>query len=155
MVKRVVLLGVIFLASCDVPIQTRSRADAKAVVAGYVEDILNQNRWETYDQYFPAQLIFNGTPIGKRELQERVASFRSAYPDFRVTIEEQIAEDDKVVTRLLCRGTHRGTDEGVPATGRAVTFSGIAIDRISGGKVVEMWFLGDVWNRLKQIRPGL
>ena len=149
------LLALLCLCSCEMPLGQRSGAGGKAVVAGYVDSILNADRWETYDQFFASQIRFNGKPAGKADLQRRVASFRAAYPDFKATIDEQIAEGDRVVTRITCTGTHLGDDMGVPATGRKVTFTGIAIDRIENGKVVEMWFLGDVWGRMQQVRPDL
>ena len=146
----------LLLPGCQTPLQKgAAQPQGKAVVAGYLEDILNGDRWETYDQYFAPQVLFNGALIGKSDLQRRVASFRSAYPDFHVTIEDQIAEGDGVVTRMMCTGTHLGPDLGVPATGVKVKFTGIAIDRIRDGKVVEMWFLGDVWSRMQQIRSDL
>jgi len=155
MKRLLLLLACACLCSCQVPLGQRSAAGGKAVVAGYVDSILNADRWDTYDQFFASKVDFNGKPAGKAELQRRVASFRAAYPDFRATIDEQIAEGDLVVTRLTCTGTHLGNDIGVPATGRKVTFTGVAIDRIENGKVVEMWFLGDVWSRMQQIRSDL
>lgn len=152
--KRLVLLS-LCLVACQAPLGQRSAAGGKAVVAGYIDSILNADRWETYDQYFASQINFNGRPAGKADLQKRVASFRAAYPDFKATIDEQIAEGDRVVTRLTITGTHLGDDQGVPATGRNVKFTGIAIDRVEGGKVVEMWFMGDVWGRMQQIRSDL
>lgn len=154
--KYAVMFLATLLLSCEAPMGTRATGtEAKAVVSGYIESILNGDHWETYDRYFAPQVNFNGTMVGRSELQRRVGSFRSAYPDFKVTIEDQIAEGDRVVTRLSCTGTHLGTDQGVAATGRAVKFTGIAIDRVANGKVVEMWFLGDVWGRMKQIRSDL
>lgn len=153
--KRFLIFASLCICSCQVPLGQSSGAGGKTVVAGYVESILNAERWDTYDQYFAAQVNFNGKPAGKAELQRRVASFRAAYPDFRATIDEQVAEGDRVVTRLTCTGTHLGNDQGVAATGRKVTFTGIAIDRVEHGKVVEMWFLGDVWGRMQQIRSDL
>jgi hypothetical protein len=52
----------------------------------------------------------------------------------------------------MCRGTHLGPDEGIAATGKEVSYRGVAIDRIKEGKVVEMRYLGDVWDRIQQIR---
>lgn len=63
-----------------------------------------------------------------------MSAIRSAFPDPHVTIEDQIAEQDRVVTRVTFRGTHPGEFSGVAATGRVVTYSGIAIDRIANGK---------------------
>jgi steroid delta-isomerase-like uncharacterized protein len=146
----------LLLGGCQVPVPSvGGRTSGKAVVQGYVENILNTGHWEMYDQFFGPQVEFNGALVGRAELERRVNSFRSAYPDFKVQIEEQIAEGDLVVTRLTCTGTQLGTDLGVPATGVHVRFSGIAIDRIKDGKIVQMRFLGDVWSRMQQIRNDL
>jgi steroid delta-isomerase-like uncharacterized protein len=153
-------VGMVFLvwllAGCETPSHPSARTqEGKAVIQGYITDMLNGNHWEKYDQYFGAQVDFNGTRVGKADLERRVTAFRAAYPDFQVQIDEQIAEGDVVVTRMTCTGTHLGPDLGVPATGLKVTFSGIAIDRVQEGKIVQMRFLSDVWGRMLQIRPEL
>lgn len=158
---RVILacFAVSVLSGCELTQQAASMGtsgrEAKAVVKGYMEEILNRDDWEAWDKYFHRTIDFNGELLERVELQRRVASFRSAYPDFQVTIEEQIAEGNKVVTRVTCTGTHLGTDEGVAATGKRVRYTGIAIDRIKDGKIIEMRFLGDVWGRLKQIKRDM
>lgn len=144
------------LGGCQIPVPSAGgNPSEKAVVKGYIENILNTGHWEMYDQFFGPQVEFNGALVGRAELERRVNSFRGAYPDFKVQIEEQIAEGDLVVTRMTCTGTQLGTDLGVPATGIHVHFSGIAIDRIKDGKIVQMRFLGDVWARMQQIRTDL
>src|SRR5262249_59810614 len=70
-------------------------------------------------------------------------AMRGAFPDFRLTIEDQIAEGDKVVTRVTFSGTHSGEFRGIAPTGKQVKYSGIAIDRIVDGKVVEMWHVAE------------
>ena len=60
-------------------------------------------------------------------------------PDYRTTIEDLIAEDDKVVARVRITGTHTGNFWGIPATGRQIDLSGIYIVRIAQGKIVEHW----------------
>ena len=155
--KRYVVVILFWLFSgCQPPGQVSTdRAALVSVVGGYMEDILNGNRWELYDRYFAAKVNFNGAPVDRSGLERRVESFREAYPDFHVTIEEQVVEGDLVVTRMTCTGTHLGSDFGVPATGTKVQFTGIAMDRVQNGKIVEMRFLGDVWGRMLQIRPDL
>jgi steroid delta-isomerase-like uncharacterized protein len=66
-------------------------------------------------------------------------SLRAAFPDGRVTIEDMIAEGDKVVTRYNSRGTHKGDFMGIPATGKKVAVTGIVISRIAKGKIAEEW----------------
>jgi predicted ester cyclase len=65
-------------------------------------------------------------------LKARIADFRATYPDITFTIEDQMVNGDRVVTRLTARGTHQ-------PTGQATTLSGLNISRIAGGKIVEEW----------------
>jgi predicted ester cyclase len=64
---------------------------------------------------------------------------RRAFPDLRLTVEDQVAEGDKVVTRWRCEMTHLGELGGASPTGKRVTISGITIDRFEDGKIVEAW----------------
>ncbi len=68
-----------------------------------------------------------------------VTAYRAAFPDIRVTIEDQLAEDDKVATRWTARGTHLGEFLGLAPTGDEVTVSGIEFDRMVGGRIDEAW----------------
>jgi steroid delta-isomerase-like uncharacterized protein len=74
-----------------------------------------------------------------------------AFPDGQVTIDDLIAEDDKVVKRYTARGTHTGEFAGVPATGRPVTFTGVTVYRIENGKFTEGWWHLDLASILGQI----
>jgi steroid delta-isomerase-like uncharacterized protein len=87
-------------------------------------------------------------PQGFREL---VTSYRSAFPDFRITTEEQVAEGDVVVTRWTGSGTHQGDLMGVPATGKQSTTAGITIDRFADGKLVAGWAIFDQLGLLQQL----
>ena len=107
----------------------------KAVVRGYMEKILNHGRWDEWGSYFTEKSIFNGSHLTKQQLKNMVDQKRAVVPDFRLTIEDQIAEGDMVVTRVTFRGTH--------PTGAPMEYMGIGIDRITGGKVVEMWHVAD------------
>ena len=80
-----------------------------------------------------------------------VTMTRTGFPDLRVTIDEQIAEGDKVVTRWTAEGTHRGDLWGVPPTGRRVVFTGIGINRIVGGKYVEGRSIVDTFGMMRQL----
>jgi steroid delta-isomerase-like uncharacterized protein len=78
-------------------------------------------------------------------------AFRTAFPDFRFTIHEQLADGDKVVNRWTVRGTHRGDLFGIPPTGKAVEFSGISIFRIAGGQMQEAWVERDEIGMMRQL----
>jgi predicted ester cyclase len=62
-----------------------------------------------------------------------------AFPDHHTTIEDQIAEGDRVVTRVTFKGTHLGEFNGIAPTGKVLTYSGVAVDRVVDVKVVEKW----------------
>lgn len=76
---------------------------------------------------------------------------RSALPDFHTTVEDIIAEGDKVVQRFTARDTHKGEFMGIPPTGKQVTMTGIAIDRIAGSKIVENWANMDMLGMMVQL----
>jgi steroid delta-isomerase-like uncharacterized protein len=67
----------------------------------------------------------------------------TAFPDMRFTVEDVVAEGDKVVVRYSIQGTHQGPFMGLPATGKAFTTTAIVILRFENGKIAEEWFQGD------------
>jgi steroid delta-isomerase-like uncharacterized protein len=92
-----------------------------------------------------------GLPAGRDGTKAFLGMFISAFPDIKVTIEDQIAEGDKVVTRWTATGTHTGELMGIPATGKQVTMKGIDITRFSGGKNVEDWGQFDQMGLMQQL----
>jgi predicted ester cyclase len=80
-----------------------------------------------------------------------VAAYRRAFPDAHSTVENQVAEEDKVVTRWRARGTHRGELGGMEPTGRGFEIDGITIERIAGGKIAEVWVARDELGLLRQL----
>jgi predicted ester cyclase len=78
-------------------------------------------------------------------------AFFTAFPDQRYTVEDLIAEGDKVVSCYTFRGTHQGEFLGVPATGKVATWTGILISRFAGGKDVEDWESFDALGLLQQL----
>ena len=88
---------------------------------------------------------------GLEGLKKLIQMYRAAFPDTRFTIEEQVAEGDLVATRWSASGTNEGELMGNPATGRSVNISGISIDRIQDGKVVESWGNWDTLGMFQQL----
>jgi steroid delta-isomerase-like uncharacterized protein len=76
---------------------------------------------------------------GREGVRQAFALFQKAFPDTRHTIEDLLAEGDRVVARISARGTHAGELFGHPPTGRVVTLTGIAIYRLRDGRIVERW----------------
>ena len=88
---------------------------------------------------------------GPKGYREFVAIYQSAFEDATVTIDDQVAEGDQVVTRWTGRGTHTGELMGIAPTGKGVTVSGITISRIAGGKIAEEWELMDALGMFVQL----
>jgi steroid delta-isomerase-like uncharacterized protein len=88
---------------------------------------------------------------GLQAYKQVLAQFYAAFPDIEASVEEMIAEGEKVVARWTCRGTHRGDFPGLPATGKTVQWSGMTIYRIVDGKVVEEKGEEDVLGLLQQL----
>ncbi len=89
--------------------------------------------------------------VGIEGLAQFVSMMRSALPDLRITIEEDMAEGDKVVTRWIAQGTHQGELMGVAPTGNQVTATGITIHRIEEDRIVEEWSNWDALGMMQQI----
>jgi steroid delta-isomerase-like uncharacterized protein len=89
---------------------------------------------------------------GLEQAKKFVTTYKTAFPDLNITVEDVIAEGDKVVTRVTLRGTHQGeTEEFGPPTGRQFEGGGITISRIEGGKIVEDWDSYDNLTTLQQL----
>ena len=89
--------------------------------------------------------------VGIDAAKASVSGYRDAFPDLKITIEDQIAEGDSVVTRWTARGTHQGGLMGIPATGKQATVTGITIDRIADGRITESRTNWDTLGLLQQI----
>jgi len=83
--------------------------------------------------------------------KQLVTMNRTAFPDLHFTLEDLVAENDKVVARWTARGTHKGPLRGIAPTGKQVTVTGITIFRITGGKVAERWFNEDTLGMMQQL----
>jgi predicted ester cyclase len=89
---------------------------------------------------------------GVEQFKEYVTTYITAFPDASVTVEDEIAEGEKVVNRFTLRGTHQGeTEELGPPTGRQMEQKGMAISRIEGGKIVEEWQAFDNLSVMQQL----
>ncbi len=88
---------------------------------------------------------------GPEGSKRTISMYRTAFPDLRITVEDQIAEGDKVVTRWVAIGTHEGDLPGLPASGNKSTVTGIGIDRFEDGKIVEAWTNWDTLGMLQQL----
>ncbi len=89
--------------------------------------------------------------VGPDAAKASIEGYRTAFPDLRITVEDQIAENDRVVTRWSAKGTHQGELLGIPATGKQSTVTGITIDLVVDGRIAESWTNWDTLGMLQQL----
>jgi steroid delta-isomerase-like uncharacterized protein len=107
------------------------------------------------DQFFAKDFVVHDTfpglardSVGTKQWN---ALIREAVPDYNVTVDDQIAENDKVVTRWTARGTHKGKFQGIAPTGRQVSVTGMTISRFVDGKIAESWIELDTLSLMRQL----
>ena len=129
----------------------------KNLVRRWFEEVWNQGREETVDELFAANGVGYGlgdteaTIQGPAGFKPFMRNLRGGLPDLRMTIEDIMAESDKVTVRITAEGTHKGGQLGVAPTGRPVHIEGIVVLRISNGQIVEGWNSWDQLGLLRQI----
>jgi len=130
----------------------------KAKVRRLLEEGFGQGKPELVDELLDPDFVCYdpnseaGEVRGADTIKEEIGWFRTAFPDLTYTIEDQIAEGDKVVSRYVLSGTHQGEFFGVAPTGNRVEITGINIDRFDeSGKMVEEWPEYDLLGAMRQL----
>ena len=126
----------------------------KDIVRRY-QEIYNRNELDRLTDVVSEDLltprILPGVPSGLEGAKAAHQIMLAGFPDYQTTIEDLIAEGDKVVARITMSGTHQGSFMGIPPTGRHIVFTGIYIARIANGKIVEHWGEEDGVSLLRQL----
>ena len=131
-----------------------STEDNKALVRRFYEDVFYRRNLALVDELCSTTHVFHNPPTtlhGREEFKQLLSVYLTAFPDARFTVEDEIAEGEKVTSRYTFRGTHQGELMGMPPTGKQVTVTGIIINRIAGGQSVEGWLNFDALGLLQQI----
>ena len=130
----------------------------KALVRRWFEEVWNQGRSDAIDEMFAADGIAHGLsddackPLkGPDDFKPFHQTFRGAFPDIEVVVEDMIAEGDLVAARCSVRGKHTGDHLGIAASNAPVQFTGMSMVRIKDGKIVEGWNNFDFLKMNKQI----
>ena len=125
----------------------------KASVRRFYYEVFNKKNRAAIEEFIdPTQVDHAappGTPGGLAGAKHTLTMYLTAFPDLHFTVEDIIAEGDKVVARLTVRGTQHGAFMGIPATGKQTTSTGIDINRIVDGKSVEHWLEMDTLGLLQ------
>lgn len=113
----------------------------KLIIRRYIEEIINTGNTDTIGEFISPEYteVYEGKryPLGISGAKEHIAGVRRTYPDLTLTVEQQIAEGEWVATSITARGTHRGIWMGIEPTGKVLTYTGVNIDRVVGGRIVE------------------
>ena len=113
----------------------------KATVRRFFAEILNQRNLALVDELFAANYVNHSIPPGMPQGPEGEKIFTNlfltGFPDFRMNLEDIIAEGDLVATRWMFEGTNNGAFQGMPATGKHVTFAGMNVWRVADAKIVD------------------
>ena len=129
----------------------------KALARREVEEIFTQGKLDVAEEIYASDFVDHDLVLpremhGPEEMKEYVGMYRSAFPDLKVTLEDQVAEGDRVVNRWTAQGTHLGEYMGIAPTGKEVRFAGMHICRIAQeGKIAENWEVYDLMGLMRQI----
>ena len=127
----------------------------KALQRREMEEVWNQKNLAAIDEFYAPDFVNHSAPPGMPHdlegLKALIGMYFGAFPDLQLTAEFQVAEGDKVVVRWIVTGTHTGELMGIPATGKSIRTTGIAINRIVGGKIAEVWFESDQMDMMQQL----
>ena len=128
----------------------------KNAVRRLFEEVWNKGNLQVTDELFTPNYTHHdsSTPDvgrGPESEKKRATLYRAAFPDFRLTIEDLIAEGETVMARWSCRGTHKGDLSGIAPTGKQFTISGVSIARFANGKMAEGWVNWDALSLMQQL----
>ena len=130
--------------------------ELKLVARHFFEEVWNQGSPTAIEELSAPDIVAYdaGQPEPVRGIEaekERVRQYRSAFPDVHFTVKDQIAEGDKVLSRWEVHATHQGALLGIPPTGKSFTVSGMTVDQIANGKIIQSWINWDTLGLMQQI----
>ena len=129
--------------------------DNKKVVARYYDEVLNGRKAAVLDELAVEDYVehdpFPGQGNGRADLKARVQALQSAFDPLRFTVEDVIAEGDKVVVRWKNAGTHSGSFMGIPATNKTFSVAGIDVHTVRDGRIAEHWHVVDQLGQMQQM----
>ena len=128
----------------------------KVLFRRFAEEVFNKGNVSIIDEFLAPNFVERealppGTPSGRDGVKQLTLMFRTAFPDFNVSIDDMIAEGDKIVARTTWSGTQKGEFMGIPPSGKRVAFDVIDIIRILDGKGVEHWGVMDSSAMMQQL----
>ena len=131
-------------------------SQTRAAYNRFLDEAFNNGRIDKLGDLLTDDYAFHdappGTPPGREGVRQVVTMFRNAFPDLHVTIDDQIAEGDKVSSLTTTRGTHTGAEIfGVKPSGKSFAMKGMTMARVENGRVAESWVKNDVMSMMSQL----
>ena len=127
----------------------------KVILNRFWEEVFNRRNLDLIDELFTQDWSYHGAAgqelKGPQALKEFLSMFFNAFPDLEVTVEDLIAEGDKVVSHVTGRGTHKGELMKIAPTGKQVTITVICISRFEEERIAEDWELIDLFGMMQQL----
>lgn len=131
-----------------------STAENKGIAHRILDEVFSRGNLSTMDELFSSDITVHDPDKelrGPEQVEQGITRLRTAFPDLYYTVEDMIAEGDKVVIRFTGRGTHQGEFRGVSPTGKAMTYTGIVILRFVEGRLVDYWAVSDALGIFQQL----
>jgi steroid delta-isomerase-like uncharacterized protein len=127
----------------------------KDTVLRFWQEVFNERKLEQIDKIFTEDYIYHGAAgqdvRGREGLKQFLTVYFNAFPDLHAEVEDIFGEGDKILSRAMCRGTHKGNLMGMPPTGKQVAIRVICADRLSGQRVAESFELPDLFGMMQQL----
>jgi len=127
----------------------------KILIRRFYEEVFNKRNLDALDDFYAPNHVDHtlppGLPTSPEGTKQAIAIMLAGFPDLRISIEDMIADGDKVVIRFTTHGTQQGPLGGIPPMGKQVAIQTIEITRIADGKIVEDWGLDDRLGMLQQL----
>ena len=152
------LAALAIIAACERQPIDRTEAvtaENKAFVRQWIEEGFNKQNLAIVDDLFAEQFSVNGRIVGRAGLKSSMGRHLVGFPDLHVTIDESLAEGNRVGIWYTVEGTHRGEFEGIPATGNHVKWTGFDLLTIEDGKISDARFLSDFFGLMTQLGAKL
>ena len=134
--------------------ETQPLAANKALGERFAE-AWNKGHADAMDELLADDFVMHGAPpgvpAGRAGYKQFVEQHLAGFPDFQVTVNDVVAEGDKIARHVTWSGTHDGEYMGIAPTGKKVTVNVISIERIEGGKIAEQWAVGDLLGMMRQL----
>ena len=153
-----ILLAAAFLVACGDSASSDTDATTKAnleVVSRFIEEFKNKANQEIVDELMSPDFVHHLTdprlPEGREAIKLLGQSIVAGFPDVHASVQDLLADGDKVIERTQTSATHTGEFNGIPPTGRQVGWTEMHIYRLEGGKIVEMWSEIDLLGLLVQL----